>query len=95
MPSCGRWPCQNASAGLRTAITITGETELVRKGFRKLRHKLTSILPIGWRLILSDLIKKFLESLSRRSRPKQQSIAAVGEEMSDAIRFERTRTVGP
>ena len=57
MPSCGRWPCQNASGGLRTAHHDTGETGLVRKGFRKLRHKLTLILPIGWRLILLDLIE--------------------------------------
>jgi hypothetical protein len=72
-------------AGCTQPITIPGETGLVRKGFRKLRHKLTLILPIGWRLILSGLIEKFLESFSQRSRPKQQIIAAVGEEMSDAI----------
>jgi hypothetical protein len=72
-------------AGCAQPITIPAETGLVRKGFRKLRHKLTLILPIGWRLILSDLIEKFLESFSQRSRPKQQSIAAVEEEMSDAI----------
>ena len=71
-------------AGCAQPITIPAETGLV-KGFRKLRHKLTLILPIGWRLILSDLIEKFLESFSQRSRPKRQSIAAVGEEMSDAI----------
>jgi hypothetical protein len=45
-------------AGCAQPITIPAETGLVRKGFRKLRHKLTLILPIGWRLILSDLNPK-------------------------------------
>jgi hypothetical protein len=72
-------------AGCIWPITILGKTGLVRKGFRKFRHKLTLILPISWRVILSDLIEKFLESFSRRCRRKQQSMAAVGEEMSDAI----------
>jgi hypothetical protein len=85
MPLCGRCHVKTRQAGCAQPITIPGETGLVRIGFRKLRHKLTLILPIGWRLILSDLIEKFLESFSRRSRPKQQSIAAVEEEMYDAI----------
>jgi len=42
-------------AGCAQPITIPAETGLVRKGFRKLRHKL--ILPIGWRLILGTSSK--------------------------------------